>query len=54
MKGASANVESVFSGVKRLLGDFAATMWPEILELYIFLHYNWQFDFMRARPSTRS
>lgn len=35
MKGASACVESIFSGVKRLLGDFAATMSPELLELYV-------------------
>ena len=47
MKGASSNVESIFSGVKRLLGDFAATMSPEILELYVFIHYNMQYDFMR-------
>ena len=47
MKGASASVETIFSGVKRLLGDFAATMSPEILELYVFIHYNWQYDFMR-------
>ena len=47
MKGASACVESVFSGVKRLLGDFAATMSPELLELYVFIHYNWQYEFMR-------
>ena len=47
MKGASACVESVFSGVKRLLGGFAATMSPELLELYVFIHYNWQYDFMR-------
>ncbi|MDC0525960.1 hAT family dimerization domain-containing protein [bacterium] len=37
MKGASACVESVFSGVKRLLGDFAATMSPEMLEMYVFV-----------------
>ena len=43
----SHHVESVFSGVKRLLGDFAATMSPEVLELYVFIHYNWQYDFMR-------
>ena len=47
MKGASSNVEIVFSGVKRLLGDFAATMSPEILELYVFIHYKWQYDFMQ-------
>ena len=47
MKGASACVESLFSGVKRLLGDFAATMSPEILEMYVFVHYNWQYEFMR-------
>ena len=47
MKGASACVETVFSGVKRLLGDFAATMSPEILEMYVFVHYNWQYEFMR-------
>jgi hypothetical protein len=47
MKGASACVETVFSGVKRLLGDFAATMSPEVLEYYVFIHYNWQYDFMR-------
>ena len=47
MKGASACVESVFSGVKRLLGDFAATMSPEILEMYVFVHYNWQYEWMR-------
>ena len=47
MKGASACVESVFSGVKRLLGDFAATMSPEVLELYVFIYYNWQYQFMR-------
>jgi hypothetical protein len=51
MKGASANVESIFSGVKRLLGDFAATMSPEILELYVFIHYNWDYEFMR--PTTQ-
>ena len=47
MKGASANVESIFSGVKRLLGDFSQKMSPEILELYVFVHYNMQYDFMR-------
>ena len=47
MKGASSCVESVFSGVKRLLGDFAATMSPEVLELYVFIHYNWEYEFMR-------
>jgi hypothetical protein len=47
MKGASSNVESIFSGVKRLLGDFAATMSPEILEMYVFIHYNMQYEFMR-------
>ena len=47
MKGASANVESVFSGVKRLLGDFAATMGPDVLELYVFIHYNWQYECLR-------
>jgi len=46
MKGASSNVESIFSGVKRLLGDFAATMSPEVLEMYVFIHYNMQYDFM--------
>ena len=43
MKGASASVESVFSGVKRLIGDFAS----RVLELYVFIHYNWQYEFMR-------
>ena len=47
MKGASSNVESIFSGVKRLLGDFAAKMSPAILELYVFIHYNWDYEFMR-------
>ena len=47
MKGAASCVESVFSGVKRLLGDFAATMSPEILTLYVFIHYNWQYEWMR-------
>ena len=47
MKGASASVESVFSGVKRLIGDFASRMAPEVLELYVFIHYNWQYEFMR-------
>ena len=47
MKGAAACIESVFSGVKRLLGDFAATMSPEVLELYVFMYYNWQYAFMR-------
>ena len=47
MKGASACVESVFSGVKRLLGDFAQRMSPEVLELYVFIHYNWQYEWMR-------
>ena len=47
MKGASSCVESVFSGVKRLLGDVAATMSPELLELYVFIHYNWQYEWMR-------
>ena len=46
-KGASACVESVFSGVKRLLGDFAQRMGPELLELYVFIHYNWQYEFMQ-------
>ena len=46
MKGASSNVETVFSGVKRLLGDFAATMSPEVLFLYVFIHYNMQYEFM--------
>ena len=47
MKGASACVESVFSGVKRLLGDFAQRMSPEVLALYVFIHYNWQYEWMR-------
>ena len=47
MKGAASCVESVFSGVKRLLGDFAATMSPEILALYVFIHYNWQYEWMQ-------
>ena len=47
MKGASACVESVFSGVKRLLGDFGQAMSPEVMELYVFIHYNWQYEFMR-------
>ena len=47
MKGALACVESVFSGVKRLLGDFAQRMSPEVLELYVFIHYNNQYEFMR-------
>ena len=51
MKGASANVESVFSGVKRLLGDFAATMSPEVLELYVFIHYNYFYEWLR--PTTQ-
>ena len=51
MKGASANVESVFSGVKRLLGDFAATMSPEVLELYVFIHYNFSYEWLR--PTTQ-
>ena len=51
MKGASANVESVFSGVKRLLGDFAATMSPEVLELYVFIHYNYSYEWLR--PTTQ-
>ena len=51
MKGASANVESVFSGVKRLLGDFAATMSPEVLELYVFIHYNYLYEWLR--PTTQ-
>lgn len=46
MKGASANVESIFSGVKRLLGDFSAKMSPEVLEMYVFIHYNMQYAFM--------
>lgn len=50
MKGAAACVESVFSGVRRLLGDFAATMSPEIPGLYLFIHYNWQYDWMQ--PTT--
>ena len=47
MKGASACVESVFSGVNRLLGDFGQAMSPELLELYVFIHYNWQYEFLR-------
>ena len=47
MKGAASCVESVFSGVKRLLGDVAATMSPELLELFVFIHYNWQYEWMR-------
>ena len=47
MKGASACVESVFSGVKRLLGDFSATLSPEVLTWYVFIHYNWQYTFLR-------
>ena len=46
-KGASSCVESVFSGVGRLLGDFAQRMSPEVLELYVFIHYNYQYLFMR-------
>ena len=47
MKGAASCVESAFSGVKRLLGDVAATMSPELLELFVFIHYNWQYEWMR-------
>ena len=42
-----ACVESVFSGVKRLLGDFFQRMSPEVLELHVFIHYNFQYEFMR-------
>ena len=28
-------------------GRYAKMMGPEILELYVFIHYNWQYDFMR-------
>ena len=27
--------------------SLAATMSPETLELYVFVHYNWQYEFMR-------
>ena len=33
--------------MKRLLGDFAQRMAPEVLELYVFIHYNYQYTFMR-------
>ena len=33
--------------MKRLLGDFAQRMSPEVLELYVFIHYNWQYEWMR-------
>ena len=38
-------------GVKRLLGDFAATMSPEVLELYVFIQYNFSYEWLR--PTTQ-
>ena len=39
---------SSLHGVKRLLGDFAATMSPEIMLLYVFIYYNWQYKWMQS------
>ena len=35
----------------RLLGDFAAKMSPEVLELYVFIHYNFSYEWLR--PTTQ-
>lgn len=47
MKGSSANIETVFSGAKRLLGDFASTLGPHLLEMYAFIHYNFPINLMQ-------
>ena len=45
MKGMTCNVETVFSGVKA--GRLCCEGGPGAPQLYDFIHYNWQYEFMR-------
>ena len=50
-KGASSNVETVFSAAADLLSDFhAGGLSPELLEMYMKIHVNWKYAWMR--PTT--
>ena len=47
-KAASANVEQIFSGAGTLLADFhSGAMGADMLEAYMFIRGNWQFEFLR-------
>ena len=45
-KAASANVETIFSGAKRL-SDNATTMGDELLGAYVVNHANWTYEWMK-------
>ena len=45
-KAASANVETVFSGAKKL-ADSASTMDDDLLGAYVINHINWQYEWLR-------
>ena len=45
-RASSASVETVYSGATKL-ADEATHMSDDVLAAYIFLHYNWAFDFLR-------
>ena len=49
-KFASSCIESIFSGAGALMGK-CGTLSPDLLELYMFIHYNMRYDWMR--PSTK-
>ena len=47
-KLASANVEGIFAGAATLLSNFhAGSMSADVLELYIFVHSNWKYEWLR-------
>ena len=45
-RASSASVESVYSGATKL-SDGADTLADDVLAAYVYLHYNWAFDFLR-------
>ena len=45
-RASSASVETVYSGATKL-SDEADCLGDDLLAAYVFLHYNWKFDFLR-------
>ncbi len=51
-KCASANVEQLFSNAGTLLADFhSGALSPGMLEMYMFVRANWQYEFLRPTIS---
>ena len=45
-RASSASVETVYSGATKL-SDSADRLSDAVLASYVFLHYNWKYDFLR-------